>query len=57
MRILRTFSAHLGNEVVEKIQVYARFKKSIMTNELHSIGGNRIQSSVPVDIVRVIVRD
>ena len=29
-----------------------RFKKSIMTNELHSIGGNRIQSSVLVDIVR-----
>ena len=47
----------LGNEVVEKIQVYARFKKSIMMNELHSIGGNRIQSSVLVDIVRVIVRD
>ena len=46
-----------GNEAVEKIQVYVRFKKPIVTNELHIIGGNRIQSSVLVDIVRVIVRD
>ena len=56
LRTLRTM-AHPGNAAVEKIQVYVRFKKSIMTNELHSIGGNRIQSSVLVDIVRVIVRD
>ena len=48
----------LGNEAVEKIQVYVRFKNSIMMNEVRSIifGGNRIQSSVPVDnreIVRI----